>query len=101
MFQVLSSAIKCYFSDQLKMFLEGYDISPERHLIINSESCEKVNACFLTRPYKQFVECEEVGTKSTYRCPTCRKCDDCKCGPVMEEVSRKEESVISISLTKV
>ena len=73
------------------MYLEGYEMFPDSRLKIESATDAKENSCFITKPYRKFLECEEVGTKATYRCPDCQKCENCKCGPIMEEMSRKDE----------
>ena len=87
----VNKGIRCYLSDQLKMYLEGYEMFPDSHLKIDFATYDKENTCFITKPYRKFLECEEVGMKATYRCPDCQKCENCKCGPFMEEMSRKEE----------
>ena len=76
--------IRSYFSQQLKTYIDGMDVFPDSKLKLCRPS-------YLSKPYKNFVECENAGTESSYRCLKCRNCRDCQCGPVMEVISRKEE----------
>ena len=85
--------IRSYFSDQLKLFLDNHDTFPDMQLKIHDDTEDSIldKKCFLSRSYKQFIDCEEAGTITSYRCHKCRNCKECKCGPSMEEINRKEE----------
>ena len=82
-----SGFMRSYFSKQLNMYLDGYDICPDSKLkpIEHDMEFEQYSS------KSKFSMCEEAGTVANYRCPTCRECKNCKCGPLLEEVSRKAE----------
>ena len=87
---VRGMSMRSYFSKQLQMYLDGYDIAPCSRL--KNTSYEKTEfAQYSVRSSSRFTLCEDAGTVANYRCERCRTCSDCKCGPLLEEVSRKEE----------
>ena len=44
------------------------------------------------RELKMLVKMQELGLSIEYRCPTCRKCADCKNAPETERISLREEA---------
>ena len=92
--------ISMFFSSQLQMYLDGYDISPHSGLKWSGDLNE--TSCYSARTLNKFQQAEHVGTEASYRCRKCRACKDCKCGPYLEEVSRKaedEQQIINNSVT--
>ena len=69
------------------MYLSGYYICPDSRLKVAEQDTEVEQYSAKSR----FSMCEDAGTVANYRCPKCRECKNCKCGPLLEEVSRKEE----------
>ena len=87
---ITGKCVQSYFSSQLKMYLDGYDISPDLRLC-NSEERIHEAGYYPVKSFSKFMGCEDAGTVASYRCVRCRNCKECKCGPQLEEVSRKEE----------
>ena len=83
---------KNYLSHQLQKYLDGYDISPDSRIMIDDPNVNTEKKAYLMKNYKSFLEFEDAGTEISYRCLRCRCCKECKCGPLTEELSRKEES---------
>ena len=93
-------SIRSHFSKQLQLYLNGYDISPDSRLKMYDQNIQFHQ--YSSKSLSRFSSCEDAGTLANYRCEACRQCSDCKCGPQLEEVSRKEvheQSVINESVT--
>ena len=96
---VRGMSIRSHFSKQLQLYLNGYDISPDSKIKMSDQNIEFHQ--YSNKSFSRFSSCEDAGTLANYRCEACRLCNDCKCGPQLEEVSRREvheQSVINESV---
>ena len=80
--------MKSYFSQLLRLYSDGWEIAPDRAIKLISN--QQMQHCYSCKSYTKFIESEEAGTQMNYRCEKCRICKDCKCGPVVGEISRKD-----------
>ena len=84
-----------YFSEQLKLYQQGFDVNPDISKLGFSNDCfynfDGNLDIHLNKCIKQHNDCEEAGTLISYRCVKCRNCVDCKNHDALEEVSIREE----------
>ena len=108
-FNLTNNHQSTFFSNQLSMYRNGYQINPDVSLIgykaaaydFNDHPGEEYNT-YTSRTIKRFIEAEDTGSQITYICINCRTCKKCKDHDQIETISIKEEieqDVINKSVT--
>ena len=88
-----------FFSNQLSLFKNGYDLNPDVSLIGYKESSFDIDddeitsdaSSFVSKQVKTFNIMETTGSEITYRCPNCRSCQKCRSHEGVEAISIREE----------
>ena len=91
-----------FLNNQRQLFRFGYQVNPDVSLLgfkDNDDSTDEededvipsVSHYHVPRLLKRFMEAEFAGSEITYRCPTCRKCTNCKCHEHVDAITLKDE----------
>ena len=84
-----------YLSEQLRAYRMGYQVNPDCTLLKPNVEEDfqdmSLSVYKVARQHRFFEEVEAAGSEIRYRCVDCRRCDGCRCGERIEEISMREE----------